>query len=132
MALEYLPIMAQAGAPKPPRVLVSPSKPAWRRITKPLSQSRVALLTSAALRLADQHHFHVQRRVSGSLGQPVGRYVARPDLLHRFLRQPRVACNAEARREPAVRAARYSVVKFRLRIICHAVRLPVAARPALA
>ena len=57
MALEYLPIMAQAGAPKPPRVLVSPSKPAWRRITKPLSQSRVALLTSAALRLADQQPF---------------------------------------------------------------------------
>ena len=27
MALEYLPIMAQSSAPKPPRVLVAPSKP---------------------------------------------------------------------------------------------------------
>ena len=29
MALEYLPIMAQSSAPKPPRVLVAPSKPSW-------------------------------------------------------------------------------------------------------
>ena len=29
MAFEYLPIMAQAGAPKPPRVLVAPSNPAF-------------------------------------------------------------------------------------------------------
>ena len=57
MALEYLPLMAQAGAPKPPRTLVSPSKPSWCRVTKPLNQSRVALLTSAALRLANQQPF---------------------------------------------------------------------------
>jgi hypothetical protein len=57
MALEYLPIMAQAGAPKPPRVLVAPSNPAWCPIKEPLSRSRVALLSSAALRLADQHPF---------------------------------------------------------------------------
>ncbi len=57
MSLEYLPIMAQAGAPKPPRVLVSPSKQAWSHITKPVNQSTVALLSSAALRLQDQEAF---------------------------------------------------------------------------
>jgi len=49
--------MAQNSAPKPPRVLVTPSKPAWCPISKPLSQSRVALLSSAALRLAHQEPF---------------------------------------------------------------------------
>jgi hypothetical protein len=57
MALEYLPIMAQSGAPKPPRILVSPSKPSWCSVIKPVQQSRVALLTSAALRLAVQQPF---------------------------------------------------------------------------
>ncbi len=57
MPLEYLPIMAKNSAPKPPRVLVSPSKPAWCPITKPVSKSRVALLSSAALRLANQEPF---------------------------------------------------------------------------
>jgi D-proline reductase (dithiol) PrdB len=57
MAFEYIPIMAQAGAPKPPRVLVVPSTSAWFPIIKPLSQSRVALLSSAALRLEDQKPF---------------------------------------------------------------------------
>ena len=57
MPLEYLPIMAQAGAPKPPRVLVSPSKAAWVPVTKPVSESKVALLSSAALRLEGQEPF---------------------------------------------------------------------------
>ena len=57
MSLEYLPIMAQAGAPKPPRVLVLPSKQAWIPLTKPLNESKVALLSSAALRLEDQEPF---------------------------------------------------------------------------
>jgi D-proline reductase (dithiol) PrdB len=57
MPFEYLPIMAQSSAPKPPRVLVAPSNPSWCPITKPLSQSRVALLSSAALRLAHQQPF---------------------------------------------------------------------------
>ena len=57
MPLEYLPIMAQAGAPKRPRVLVSPSQQAWFPITKPVSESTVALLSSAALRLEDQQPF---------------------------------------------------------------------------
>ena len=57
MPVEYLPIMAQNSAPKPPRVLVAPSKPAWCAITKPVNELRVALLSSAALRLADQEPF---------------------------------------------------------------------------
>ncbi len=57
MSFDYLAIMALAGAPKPPRVLVTPSNPAWCPIKKPLSESRLALLSSAALRLADQKPF---------------------------------------------------------------------------
>jgi len=57
MPFEYLPVMAQNSAPRPPRVLVSPSKPAWCPIKKGVSQSRLALLTSAALRVADQEPF---------------------------------------------------------------------------
>ena len=57
MALEYLPIMAQSSAPKPPRVLVAPSKRSWCAVKKPVNQSRVALLTSAALRLNRQEPF---------------------------------------------------------------------------
>ena len=57
MPLEYLPILARAGAPKPPRVLVSPSKEAWSPITKPVNQSTIALLSSAALRLQNQEPF---------------------------------------------------------------------------
>ena len=57
MPFEYLPIMAENSAPKPPRVLAAPAKQAWQPIETPVSQSRVALLSSAALRLADQEPF---------------------------------------------------------------------------
>jgi hypothetical protein len=57
MPFAYLPVMAQSGAPKPPRVLAAPTKTAWQPIARPASRSRVALLTSAALRLADQAPF---------------------------------------------------------------------------
>jgi len=57
MPFEYLPVMAQNSAPKPARILAAPSKPAWRALDKPARQSRVALLSSAALRLADQAPF---------------------------------------------------------------------------
>lgn len=57
MPFQYLPVMAQNSAPKPPRVLATPSKPAWQPITKPVRESRVALLTSAALRLLHQGPF---------------------------------------------------------------------------
>ncbi len=57
MPFEYLPVMAKNAAPKPPRELVAPSKHAWCPAHKPLKNSRVALLTSAALRLAHQEPF---------------------------------------------------------------------------
>jgi len=57
MPLDYLPIMAKNSAPKPPRVLASPSKQSWCPTTKPVNQSMVALLSSAALRLTDQAPF---------------------------------------------------------------------------
>ncbi|HVO92771.1 MAG TPA: hypothetical protein VMT22_08015 [Terriglobales bacterium] len=57
MPFEYLPIMAQNSAPKPPRVLASPSQLAWQSVVKPVNRSRVALLSSAALRLASQQPF---------------------------------------------------------------------------
>ena len=57
MPFEYLPIMAANGAPKPPRQLVAPSKLAWCPVKKPLHESRVALLSSAALRLTNQEPF---------------------------------------------------------------------------
>jgi len=57
MPFNYLPVMAQASAPKPPRTLATPTRPGWCPVTKPLSRTRVALLTSAALRLAEQLPF---------------------------------------------------------------------------
>jgi D-proline reductase (dithiol) PrdB len=57
MPFEYLPIMAHNSAPKPPRVLATPTRHAWCPITKPLSELRVGLLSSAALRLANQEPF---------------------------------------------------------------------------
>ena len=57
MPFQYLSVMAQNSAPKPPRMLVAPSKPAWCPIKKPLNESRIALVSSAALRLAYQEPF---------------------------------------------------------------------------
>jgi hypothetical protein len=57
MSFDYLPIMARNAAPKPPRQLVPPTKIAWHAPHKPLGRSTVALLTSAALRLAQQSPF---------------------------------------------------------------------------
>jgi hypothetical protein len=59
-AFEYLPVMAQSSAAKSPRVLASPSQPAWCPVAKPLERLRVALLSSAALRLAGQEPFSPQ------------------------------------------------------------------------
>jgi hypothetical protein len=57
MPFEYLSIMAANAAPKPPRQLVAPSKPAWCPVRKSVRAARVALLTSAALRLQHQEPF---------------------------------------------------------------------------
>jgi D-proline reductase (dithiol) PrdB len=57
MPFEYLPIMARNITPKPARVLVTSSAPGWCPVTKPLNESRIALLSSAALRLAGEQPF---------------------------------------------------------------------------
>ncbi|MDH3442558.1 MAG: hypothetical protein OEN50_01420 [Deltaproteobacteria bacterium] len=57
MPFEYLPIMAQNAAPKPARRLVTPTTRSWSPVQEPVSKARVALLTSAALRLAHQEPF---------------------------------------------------------------------------
>ena len=57
MPFEYLPVMEKNSAPKPPRVLAAPSKPAWQASIKAVNRSRVALLSSAALRLDQQKPF---------------------------------------------------------------------------
>ena len=57
MPFEYLPIMAQNSAPRLPRILAKPSNANWSAVTQPVSDSRIALLSSAALRLAKQQPF---------------------------------------------------------------------------
>jgi D-proline reductase (dithiol) PrdB len=57
MPFEYLPLMAANASPKPPRQLVAPSKRAWSPARKSARTARVALLTSAALRLQHQKPF---------------------------------------------------------------------------
>jgi hypothetical protein len=57
MPFHYLPVMAANAAPKPPRELVPPSKRAWNAVRKDLRTARVALLSSAALRLGHQQPF---------------------------------------------------------------------------
>jgi hypothetical protein len=57
MPFEYLPTMAQNSAPRPPRILAKPSNANWSPVTKPVSASQIALLSSAALRLVHQEPF---------------------------------------------------------------------------
>ena len=64
MPFDYLAVMARNSARKEPRELIACSKPAWCPVKKPLNQSRVALLTSAALRLASQKPFIPREDVS--------------------------------------------------------------------
>lgn len=64
MPFDYLAVMARNSARKAPRELVASSKTAWCPVKKPLNQSRVALLTSAALRLASQKPFIPREDVS--------------------------------------------------------------------
>ncbi|HEX2227296.1 MAG TPA: hypothetical protein VHM64_09160 [Candidatus Binatia bacterium] len=67
MPFDYLAVMARNSARKEPRELVASSKAAWCPVKKPLNQSRVALLTSAALRLASQKPFIPREDVSHRL-----------------------------------------------------------------
>lgn len=50
MPFDYLSMMARRAAPNPPRELKLVSKQAWRPVAKPLSEMRVTLMTSAAMR----------------------------------------------------------------------------------
>lgn len=57
MPLDYLPILAQRAAPKPPRKLRRTPTIAWQPLAKPLNQMRVSLVTSAAIRQTSQRAF---------------------------------------------------------------------------
>lgn len=56
LALDYLPIM-NANRAKGPRRIVSSEVTAWTPVSVPLKSARVALVTSAAVRLASQPEF---------------------------------------------------------------------------
>lgn len=57
MAFAYLPVLAEQRAPNAPRMLAPPSRAAQLLETPPLALTRIALLTSAALRLPAQPGF---------------------------------------------------------------------------
>ena len=57
MALQYLPILARRSAPKPPRELRGISAPAWQPLSRPLAATRIALITSGAMRERNQPPF---------------------------------------------------------------------------
>ena len=57
MPLDYLPILAERAAPRPPRKLRRAPKIAWQPLAKPLNEMRVSLVTSAAIRQTNQRAF---------------------------------------------------------------------------
>jgi D-proline reductase (dithiol) PrdB len=57
MPFDYLPVFVEKAAPKPVRKLVRASQSAWSPAVAPLASTRIALLTSAALRRPDQPRF---------------------------------------------------------------------------
>ena len=57
MPLDYLPILAERAAPEPPRKLRRSPKIAWQPLARPLNEMRVSLVTSAAIRQANQRPF---------------------------------------------------------------------------
>ena len=57
MALDYLPILAEHAAPKPPRKLYRAPRIGWQPLSRPLNQMRVSLVTSAAIRQTNQRAF---------------------------------------------------------------------------
>jgi len=95
MALEYLPILAKRAAPNPPRKLRRPTKATWHPLDRPLSELRVSMITSAAIREPHQRPFpHLgdtsHRRISSA---PSG------DKLYIDHRSP---VGSDARKDPAV------------------------------
>lgn len=57
MALDYLPILAENAAPRPPRKLYRAPRIGWQPIRRPLNEMRVSLVTSAAVRQTNQRAF---------------------------------------------------------------------------
>ncbi|MCY4488121.1 MAG: hypothetical protein OXF11_13545 [Deltaproteobacteria bacterium] len=57
MALDYLPILAQNAAPRPPRKLYRAPRIGWQPLARPLNEMRVSLVTSAAIRQTNQRAF---------------------------------------------------------------------------
>ena len=57
MPLDYLPILAERAAPRPPRKLRRAPKIAWQPLAKPLNEMRVGIVTSAAIRQTNQRAF---------------------------------------------------------------------------
>lgn len=57
MALDYLPILAEHAAPRPPRKLYRAPRIGWQPLSRPLNQTRVSLVTSAAIRETNQRAF---------------------------------------------------------------------------
>ena len=57
MALDYLPILAQNAAPRPPRKLYRAPRIGWQPLARPLNEMRVSLVTSAAIRQTKQRAF---------------------------------------------------------------------------
>ncbi len=57
MALDYLPILAEHAAPRPPRKLRRAPKIAWQPLAKTLDEMRVSIVTSAAIRQTNQRAF---------------------------------------------------------------------------
>ena len=57
MAFDYLPILAEHAAPRPPRKLYRAPRIGWQPLGRPLNEMRVSLVTSAAIRQTRQRAF---------------------------------------------------------------------------
>ena len=57
MALDYLPILAEHAAPRPPRKLYRAPRIGWQPLRQPLNEMHVSIVTSAAIRQTNQRAF---------------------------------------------------------------------------
>ncbi|MDE0034818.1 MAG: hypothetical protein OXU75_17065 [Deltaproteobacteria bacterium] len=76
MALDYLPILAENAAPRPPRKLYRAPRIGWQPLGRPLNEMRVSLVTSAAIRQPSQRAFTTggdasYRRIAADTGVDV-------------------------------------------------------------
>lgn len=95
MALDYLPILAKRAAPKPPRKLRRPTKAGWHPLSRPLSEMRVSMITSAAIR--EQH-----QRPFPHLGDTSHRRISSDPIAHEVCIDHRSPVGTDARRDPAI------------------------------